>query len=92
MIGVAGHQIRRAVEVIIGVDTHKDQHVAVAIDGLGVWLGEKHVRVTTCGYKELERWSRSLGRDPRVRNRGHGFLRCWSRTLPGRSGLYGDRG
>ena len=33
----------------------------MAIDGLGVWLGEKHVRVTTCGYKELERWSRSLG-------------------------------
>ena len=61
MIGVAGHQIRRAAEVIIGVDTHKDQHVAVAIDGLGVWLGEKHVRVTTCGYKELDRWSHSLG-------------------------------
>ena len=35
----------RAVQVIIGVDTHKDQHVAVAIDGLGVWLGEKHVPV-----------------------------------------------
>ena len=63
MIGVAGHQIRRAVEVIIGVDTHKDQHVAVAIDGLGVWLGEKHVRVTTCGYKSSSggpvAWERS---------------------------------
>ena len=61
MIGVAGIQSHRASEVIIGVDTHKDQHVAVAIDVLGVRLGERHVPVTTCGYEELERWSRSLG-------------------------------
>ena len=27
-------------DVIVGVDTHKDQHVAVAIDGLGGVLGE----------------------------------------------------
>ena len=61
MIGVAPYQSHRADEVIIGVDTHKDQHVAVAIDGRGVRLGEKYVPATTCGYKELERWSRSLG-------------------------------
>ena len=61
MIGVAGYQSHRAVEVVIGVDTHKDQHVAVAIDGRGVRLSEKHVPTTTCGYEELERWSRSLG-------------------------------
>ena len=61
MIGVADFQSHHAAEVIIGVDTHKDQHVAVAIDGLGVRLGEKRVRVTTCGYEELERWARSLG-------------------------------
>ena len=61
MIGVATYQIHRAAEVIIGVDTHKDQHVAVAIDGLGVRLGESYVPVTSCGYEELERWSRSLG-------------------------------
>ena len=61
MIIVAGHQSHRAAEVIIGVDTHKDQHVAVAIDGRGVRLGENHVPATTCGYEELERWSRSLG-------------------------------
>ena len=47
--------------MIIGVDTHKDQHVAVAIDGRGVRLGECQVPVTTRGYEELERWSRSLG-------------------------------
>ena len=61
MIGVAGYQSHRAAEVIIGVDTHKDQHVAVAIDGRGVRLGESQVPATTCGYEELERWSRSLG-------------------------------
>ena len=61
MIGVGGYQSDRAAEVIIGVDTHKDQHVAVAIDGRGVRLGENHVPATTCGYEELERWSRSLG-------------------------------
>ena len=61
MIGVATYQSHRAAEVIIGVDTHKDQHVAVAIDGRGVRLGENHLPATTCGYEELERWSRSLG-------------------------------
>ena len=33
MSGAVSHINSRAVEVIIGVDTHKDQHVAVAIDG-----------------------------------------------------------
>ena len=61
MIGVAGYQNHRAFDVVIGVDTHKDQHVAVAIDERGVRLSEKHVPTTTCGYEELERWSRSLG-------------------------------
>ena len=61
MTGVSPYQIHRAAEVIIGVDTHKDEHVAVAIDGRGVRLAEKYVPVTTYGYKELERWSRSLG-------------------------------
>ena len=36
--------------------------MAVAIDGLGVRLGEKQVPVATCGYEELERWSRDMGR------------------------------
>ena len=31
MIGVADYQGHRADEVIIGVDTHRDQHVSVAI-------------------------------------------------------------
>ena len=35
--------------------------MAVAIDGQGVRLSENDVPATTCGYEELERWSRSLG-------------------------------
>ena len=61
MTTAVGYISSRAVQVIIGVDTHKDQHVAVAIDGRGVRLGEKHVHVATCGYEELERWSCNLG-------------------------------
>jgi len=62
MTGAVSHISSRAVQVIIGVDTHKDQHVAVALDGRGVRLGEKHVPVATCGYEELELWSHDLGR------------------------------
>ena len=62
MTGVVSRISSRAVQVIIGVDTHKDQHVTVAIDGRGVRLGEKHVSVAIYGYEELERWSRDLGR------------------------------
>ncbi len=61
MLGVAGYQSRRAVQIIVGVDTHKDQHVAVAIDRQGVRLGERHVSATIHGYEELERWSHRQG-------------------------------
>ena len=60
MIGNAGYRSRRAVDFIIGIDTHRDQHEAVAIDGRGVQLGERDVPTTIRGYKEIERWSSSL--------------------------------
>ena len=61
MTGIVGHEGSRDFQVIIGVDTHQDQHVAVAIDRQGVRLGEHHLSATTYGYAELEWWSRSLG-------------------------------
>ena len=61
MIGVIGHEGIRGAEVVIGVDTHQDAHVAVAIDRQGVRQGELRTVATTRGYEELERWSRSLG-------------------------------
>ena len=61
MLEVTDHESRPAVQVVIGVDTHQEQHVAVAIDRRGVHLGEQYTPATTCGYRELEQWSRSLG-------------------------------
>ena len=50
-------------DVIVGVDTHKHQHVAVAIDGLGARLGEPlEVEATNDGYRYLVEWSAGLGR------------------------------
>ena len=36
MTGVVGHQGSRDAEVVVGVDTHQDEHVAVAVDRQGV--------------------------------------------------------
>ena len=61
MTGVVGREGSRAVQVVIGADTHQDNHEAVAIDRQGVRLGKRQAPATTFGYGELERWSRSLG-------------------------------
>jgi transposase len=47
--------------IIIGIDTHKATHVAVAIDTQGARLAALSIPANTKGYSELERWSRSLG-------------------------------
>jgi hypothetical protein len=41
------------VEVLLGVDTHLDCHVAVALDELGRRLGELTMPTTTEGYESL---------------------------------------
>ncbi len=51
--------------IIVGVDTHKWEHVAVAIDGLGRQLAEMAIPATAAGYKDLVEWARALG-DARV--------------------------
>jgi transposase len=48
-------------EVILGVDTHLDVHVAVALDHLGRRLGELSVSTTAKGYESLVRWAEGLG-------------------------------
>ena len=48
-------------EVIVGVDTHKHVHAAVAIDARGARLGATTVPVGAEGYHELEAWARALG-------------------------------
>lgn len=49
------------VSIIVGVDTHKDIHVAVAIDTLGRRLGELGTPATAAGYQQLHRWAQDLG-------------------------------
>ena len=48
-------------EVIVGVDTHKHIHAAVAITVLGARLGTMAIPVSTKGYRDLEIWARSFG-------------------------------
>ncbi|EIZ79216.1 transposase [Novosphingobium sp. Rr 2-17] len=47
--------------IVIGVDTHKDAHVAVAINGLGARLVTASFPVTTQGYRQLADWAASHG-------------------------------
>ena len=49
-------------EVIIGVDTHKNEHVGVALDGLGGRLAELTMSATPEGYTQLLAWARRHGR------------------------------
>jgi transposase len=51
-----------AEEVVLGVDTHLDVHVAVALDGLGRRLGELAVPTTEKGYESLICWAEGFGR------------------------------
>jgi hypothetical protein len=47
--------------ITLGVDTHKDIHVAVALDNLGRRLGTLSVPTIPAGYKELVAWARGFG-------------------------------
>jgi transposase len=47
--------------VAIGVDTHKQWHVAVALDRLGRLIDSLLVDATGAGYQQLLVWARSLG-------------------------------
>jgi transposase len=47
--------------VILGVDTHADAHVAVALDGFGRCLGHKSVPSTEAGYAALVAWAEEFG-------------------------------
>lgn len=59
-------------KVIVGVDTHKHIHVAVAIDHHGARLGDLSVSADTGGYTQLEAWAQALGRIDRFGIEGTG--------------------
>jgi transposase len=48
--------------IIIGVDTHKHLHVAVALDDLGGRLADHTVPADRSGYAQLVSWAGQLGR------------------------------
>lgn len=48
-------------EVVVGIDTHADTHVAVAITGLGALIGSLQIPTDQAGYTALERWANQLG-------------------------------
>jgi transposase len=50
-----------ASEVVLGVDTHLDVHLAVALDHLGRRLGTFSVPTTTKGYESLLAWAEGFG-------------------------------
>lgn len=47
--------------VAIGVDTHKEVHVAVALDALGAQLDSLEISTTRAGYERLLSWAQELG-------------------------------
>ena len=44
-----------------GIDTHKDVHVAAALDGIGTLLGTASFPTTASGYRALEHWLTRFG-------------------------------
>jgi hypothetical protein len=76
------------VAVVLGVDTHLDFHVAVAIDHLGRRLGEAKVPTTANGYEELLIWSEGFGHvEVQVRRyRRHQLLRGRAHSAPENQG------
>ena len=75
-----------------GVDTHRDVHVAAALDPLGGLLGTESFSTEPAGYKALLAWLRGLRQRHQDRRRGHRFL--WGRTgpPPAPGGRRGHRG
>jgi transposase len=50
-----------AATITLGVDTHKDTHVGVALDGLGRFQGTLSVAANPAGYKKLLEWASEFG-------------------------------
>ncbi len=50
MTVTADLDVSPGIQVTIGVDTHQEEHVAVAIDRRGVRLGERRAPANTSGY------------------------------------------
>ena len=65
----AGHP-----DVVIGVDTHKEFHVAVALAPNGGRLNECSIPANRQGYGVLQEWALELGNRPVFAVEGTGFF------------------
>ena len=54
--------VQRSHRVVIGVDTHKYVHVAVALDEFGRRLDAQRFAADRAGYTQLIEWAAGLGR------------------------------
>ena len=78
-------------KVIVGVETHKHVHVAVAISLLGARLGTISVAADRAACAELVEWAR-VSVLSSVRDRGHALLRGRSGELRAPPSTQGCRG
>src|SRR5919112_1220694 len=62
----------RELRVTVGVDTHTDQHVGVALEQFGRRLGTRSVPTTPAGFAVLLAWARDFGRIERIGIEGTG--------------------
>ncbi|MFE6456621.1 IS110 family transposase [Streptomyces cinereoruber] len=69
-------------EVVLGVDTHRDAHVAAVLSLTGEVVGAETFSATSVGYRELLEWSSRLGTVRRAGVEGTGsFGAALSRYL-----------
>jgi transposase len=65
-------QRRPKLMIAVGVDTHKHQHLAVAVDTLGQLLAEITITATLAGYRQMLAWIAGLEGEVRVGIEGAG--------------------
>src|SRR3954447_21749789 len=75
--------------VTLGVDTHADTHVAVALDELGRVMGTAEFDTTPGGYRQLVCWGRSFGRLERAGVEGTGAYGAGLARLLSAAGVEG---
>ncbi len=71
-------------EIVGGVDTHKQAHVAAAVDRVGRLLGTSEFPATSLGYRDLLRWLRGHGVVSLIGVEGTGTHRASPKVAPWR--------
>jgi transposase len=73
--------------IVLGIDTHRDAHVCVALDPLGRLVGVRSVATTPHGYEELLTWARNLGTVTRAGIEGTGSYGAALARMLGAAGI-----